>query len=84
MSEISMEKRLEIEKNVESLLKQSGYSENTDSYMDIIDFAHHYGFNVVNADLDEKEDGFIAITTNEVDCCQCKTLFGMEAFYYCT
>lgn len=63
MSEISMEKRLEIEKNVESLLKQSGYSENTDSYMDIIDFAHHYGFNVVNADLDEKEDGFIAITS---------------------
>ncbi len=63
MSQISMERRFEIEKNVDSLLKQSGYSENTDSYVDIIDFAHHYGFNVVNADLDEKEDGFIAITS---------------------
>lgn len=63
MSEISKKKRLEIEKNVDSLLKQSGYSENVDSYVDIIDFAHHYGFKVVNADLDEKEDGFIAMTS---------------------
>ena len=63
MSEIKQEMRTRIDKDVDSLLKQSGYSEDTDSYVDIIDFAHHYGFDVVNADLDEKEDGFIAITS---------------------
>ena len=64
MSEINSSERLKIENDVDSLLKQSGYSEDTDSYVDIVDFAHHYGFDVVNADLDEKDDGFIAITSN--------------------
>lgn len=64
MSEINQAMRSRIETDVASLLKQSGYSEDTDSYVDIIDFAHHYGFNVVNANLEEKDDGFIAITSN--------------------
>ena len=64
MSEICDKKRLEIEKDVKSLLKQSGYSEDTDSYVDFVDFANKYGFTVVNADLDEQEDGFIAIRPN--------------------
>ena len=64
MSEIKQEMRTRIDKDVDSLLKQSGYSEDTDSYVDIIDFVNHYGFDVVNADLEEKDDGFIAITAN--------------------
>ena len=56
----NMEK-MEIEKLVSGLLKQYGYNEQKDDYIDIVSFTRSLGFNVGNAKLDEKEDGFIAI-----------------------
>lgn len=54
-------KKIEIEKLVSGLLKQYGYNEKEDDYLDIVSFTRSLGFNVGNAKLDENEDGFIAI-----------------------
>lgn len=53
-------KKVEIEKIVSGLLRQYGYNEEEDDYLDIVTFTKSLGFNVGNAKLDE-EDGFIAI-----------------------
>lgn len=54
-------KKVEIEKIVSGLLRQYGYNEEEDDYLDIVTFTRSLGFNVGNAKLDEEEDGFIAI-----------------------
>lgn len=55
-----MEKEI-IEKQVTELLNQYGYSMETDTYVDIIDFTKKLGFVVGTADLKSSEDGFIII-----------------------
>lgn len=64
MSEIKQEMRTRIDTDVPSFLNQFKYIDGTDSYVDIVDFVHQHGFTVVNADLGEKDDGFIAITSD--------------------
>lgn len=55
----------EIETQVTALLKGYGYSPQEDAYVDIVEFVQQLGFIVGNAELDEKEDGFLAIQAND-------------------
>ncbi len=50
-----------IETKVAQLLLEYGYNQDTDTYIDIVDFAQKWGFSVGNAFLPDREDGFIAI-----------------------
>lgn len=51
----------EIENIVSVLLEQYGYDEEKDDYLDIVAFTRSLGFNVINAEQPEEEDGFIVI-----------------------
>ena len=60
-------KKSEIEKLVSGLLKQYGYNEKEDDYLDIVTFTRSLGFNVGNAKLDANEDGFIMIRPSSAE-----------------
>lgn len=55
-----MEKK-QIETQVTTLLKEYGYVFEKDDYVNVVDFVQHLGFIVGNAQLDDSEDGFLAI-----------------------
>ena len=54
-------KKIEIERLISALLKQYGYKEEKDDYLDIVAFTRSLGFNIINAKQPESEDGFIVI-----------------------
>lgn len=63
--DLSFEVKQAIEQQVKVLLKNYGYSEGRDSCLDIVDFVQTHGFVVGNAELDDNEDGFLAIQPME-------------------
>lgn len=60
-----MEKN-QIETQVATLLEGYGYDPKKDDYVNIVDFVQHFGFVVGNAQLDDSEDGFLAIQTSDM------------------
>lgn len=60
-----MEKN-QIETQVTALLKEYGYVFDKDDYVNIVDFVQHLGFIVGNAQLDDNEDGFLAIQVSSM------------------
>lgn len=63
--DLSFEVKQAIEQQVKVLLKNYGYSEERDSCLDIVDFVQTHEFVVGNAELDDNEDGFLAIQPME-------------------
>lgn len=61
MLSLTKEKQLEIENLVNNVLKQYGYDDKKDDYLDISDFINKLDFNVGGADLEDNVDGFIVV-----------------------
>ena len=55
-----------IETQVTSLLREYGYVFEKDDYVDIVDFVQNRGFIVGNAQLDDTDDGFLAIQSSSM------------------
>lgn len=58
---LTKERQLEIEDLVNSLLKQNGYDENKDDYVDISDFVSKLNFNAGGATLEDNVDGLLVV-----------------------
>lgn len=58
---LSPDKKKYIERQVDALLADYGYSSETDAYVDIVNLAKKFGFSVGNAKLSDNEDGYIII-----------------------
>lgn len=61
VSVLTKERQFEIENLVNSILKQYGYDNEKDDYVDISDFINKLGFSVGGADLEDNADGFIVV-----------------------
>lgn len=55
-----------IEAQVTALLKEYGYEFDKDDYVNIVEFVQRLGFVVGNAQLDDAEDGFLAIQASSM------------------
>lgn len=58
---LSSIEKIYIERQVDALLADYGYSPETDTYVDIVNLAIKFGFSVGNAKLNDREDGYIII-----------------------
>lgn len=56
----------QIEAQATALLKEYGYVFQKDDYVDIVKFVQYLGFIVGNAQLDDSEDGFLAIQASNM------------------
>lgn len=59
--ELNLMEKNAIEARVKEYLEKFGYSFDEDTSVNVVDFARGHGFTVGNAELDDSEDGFIAI-----------------------
>ncbi len=65
MENLTKERQLEIEDLVNSLLKQNGYDDNKDDYVNISGFISRLGFNVGTTELNNDEEGFVVIRVKD-------------------
>lgn len=65
MENLTKERQLEIEDLVNSLLKQNGYDEDKDNYVNISGFISRLGFNVGTIELNNDEEGFVVIRVKD-------------------
>ena len=65
MENLTKERQLEIENLVNSLLKQNGYDEDKDDYVNISGFISRLGFNVGTTELNDDEEGFVVIRVKD-------------------
>lgn len=65
MENLTKERQLEIEDLVNSLLKQNGYDEDKDNYVNISGFISRLGFNVGTTELNNDEEGFVVIRVKD-------------------
>lgn len=61
----NMEKK-QIDAQAATLLSNYGYSTERDDYVNIVDFVQKLGYTVGNAQLDDSEDGFLAIQASDI------------------
>lgn len=73
-----MEKKL-IEETVADRLQQYGYVDSTDDYVDIVAFVQSQGFIVGNAELNENEDGFLAIRPSDTSLLSNQRVIGVNS-----